>query len=210
MTTRLFVLLMFISTLMFCVANNVRADGVSACIEKARIASQVARALNEGYPLDKINFTYPAAHNQEEVDQATAVVEVIKAATAKHYAAAEGKDQRVERATQAYLEQCAYEYGKSLLHKSASSERLGDRLKRCAQALEDEGYIAQLAASGQDFGSMRSRASGTFQACEQAHCVGFGLERFNKIQKLIDEAERSGDVPGWYEKKRVACMGDEI
>lgn len=198
----------FVLFVAFVYLNSARADGVSACIEKARIASQVARALNEGYALDTINFTYPAARNAEEIEQATAVVEVIKAALARHWAAFEGQDQRVERATQAYLEQCAYDYGKSLLHKSASSEKIADRVKRCAKALEDEGYIARLSAN-ETFDGMRSRAHRTFKACEENHCVDFDLERLGKIQKLIDEAERSGDVPEWYEKKRVACMGEK-
>ena len=201
----------FVLLVVFCFLNSARADGVTVCMEKARIAAQVAQALGEGYPLDKINFTYPAAHNAEEVAAAEAVVEVIKPLQRGTGLQPRGKTSARTGRPRHIWSSALYEYGQSLMHKSASSEKLGDRIKKCEAVLEDPGYIAKLSANGQGFDAMRTRATRTFQACEEQHCVGFNQERLDRIMKAINEAEQSGDVAGWVEAKRSACMtGAEI
>lgn len=180
-----------------------KADGIGECMEKARIAVQVARALDQGFSLDAIHFTYPNAKSPQEVAAADGVIAEIKAAVAKHYAALDGKDQRPDRAAQAYLEECAYNYGKLRRTDTASSQSIADeqaRIDRCNTLLEDERYIKWLHEHGQSFEAMRMRATRSSEM--------LGAERFDKVMKLIDAAESSGDVPAWYDGKHVTCMGE--
>lgn len=202
--------------------REARAEGLVECLRKMEFSHAVAKALDEGYALESINFAFPPELTPAQLEASKKASQEIAALTARLYAATAGQDRRPDRAAQAYLEQCAYEYGKlhrmgsapppsahELLERiapdlAASSQAIEDqetRVARCNEQLEDVGIILGRHSAGQSFQQMRMVALKSVPY--------LGQERFDKIMKLIDEAEASGDVAAWHQQKRAACEGTE-
>lgn len=72
------------------------------------------------------------------------------------------------------------------------------RTEECTSLLQEEDYILLLYQRGDDFAAMRARA------LKSTHLLT--PERFDKIMKLIDSAEKSGDVKAWFDDYWRACM----
>ena len=76
-----------------------------------------------------------------------------------------------------------------------------DRTEQCTEALKEEHYI-DILSYREDFTAMRERALRTVEYLSP--------ERFDRIMKLIDAAEKSGDVHKWYAKLLQKCMGESV
>lgn len=202
-----------------------KAQDLSECQAAANLAYKLTLGVTEGFPLDNQQVNFPLAPTEaQEGNQrwAQMIKEKVKPLLPQilpqpHTPEA---DQLAQNIGRALAEECAFALGalrkigsvqpptaNEVLRSiapdlAASSQAVAsetERVSRCNEILEDEDYIFRLHGAGATFGHMRQRAINS--------APYLGQERLDKIMALIQEAQDSGDVRAWHQRKRQECEG---
>lgn len=208
----------FLAALIFFVAVESHAEPqlgqetLEYCMNRGKLAVQIVQDVRKGFTLEQINMGWRTKPDspQDAVDRdmwVEALKDEIRAAmlqvpeTAAEYAQLVG---------QKVAEKCAYEYGaskarKTPVHfiKTASSQQFKDganaRFDQCSERLSDQVYI----------GNMLARHSSADELREIALKSNLGPARFDKVMKLIDEAEKAQDVQAWFDGYWKPCLAGQ-
>ena len=118
-----------------------------------------------------------------------------------------------QRVGQKVAEKCAYEYGASRSKKTpvrfiktASSQQFKDgasaRFEQCSERLADQVYIGNMLGR-------RQASADELRAIALQSSESLGQERFDKVMKLIDEAEQAQDVQAWFDAYWKPCLAGQ-
>lgn len=192
----------FIALVLFC-TSAFAEDSIVECVDRGRLAHDIASAINDGLKPESITFAFPNARNETELKLAEKWGQIL----ISEVVAGLNITSNPEIIAQKVAEACAYKYGQehSGIHKQklASSERIvpNDKEDECKAVLTDQIYIFRMIGQKQDtFSHMRQRAKNSRE--------GMGEEHYAKVLQLLEEAEKAyneGTLQKWFDDYWHIC-----
>lgn len=190
-------------------------DSIIACIDRGRVAGEVAAGILAGDVPTPMDFTFPNAVTEKDLEVSREWAKDLIAEVQVLMAAVSGTASEIGTKI---MNDCAYTYGQehSMQNKKMHDEPApyikpgqefvsdaGGRQAECTELLKDHKYIKERVGEGRDtVEHMRLRA-------RNSHDQGFRDDDwYASATKLLDEAEKAlaaGTLTQWYEGYWHAC-----
>lgn len=190
-------------------------DSIIACIDRGRVAGEVAAGVLAGEVPTPMDFTFPNAVTDKDLEVAREWAKDLIAEVQVTMAAVSATASEIGTKI---MNDCAYTYGQehSMQNKKMHDEpgpdikpgqefvsAAGGRNAECVALLKDHTYIKDRIGQGKDtVEHMRLRA-------KNSHDEGFRDDDwYARATKLLDEAEKAleaGTLQQWYDGYWQAC-----